>query len=104
VKCPSCQQEVKGKPIYLDALGRGFDVMSVLLLARPLYGVNVRGITVTSLDPIGYGHVVVVPDRMESDGRQWVLYGRELRNPNNFVTINGICWEKNLDGNNKILS
>jgi hypothetical protein len=44
--------------------------------------------------PLGYEHVVIVPDSMESDGQQWVLYGREIKNPNNFVTVTGICWEK----------
>ena len=96
--CERCKQFVESKPVLLDALGRPFDVCSVLLLLRPLYGVNARGITVTSPEPIGYTPVVIIPDTMESDGQRWVIYAREYYSTRKAeVQIDGFCGQKHPD-------
>ena len=91
--CERCKQIIKSKPVYLDAIGRPFDVCSVLLMVKPAYGIIANGITITSDMPLSYNPVVIVPDEMESDGQRWVMYARE-KNTGNKVTLDGLCGQK----------
>jgi hypothetical protein len=61
----------------------------------PFNEVNRGGVRIKVLgEPIGYDPVVIIPDTIESDGRQWVMYARELRAPDSYRTITGTCWDK----------
>ena len=50
-KCDKCGQDMPA-PTYLDAFGREFDVRSVLLYMKPVYNIDINGVTVSSVEPI----------------------------------------------------
>jgi hypothetical protein len=82
--------------VLLDALGRPFDVRSVLLLLKPVHTFGADGISITyNPKPLGFEPVVIIPDSMESDCQIWVIYAREYYSTiQHDVQVDGFCGQK----------
>jgi len=92
--CERCKQSIEEKLVFLDKLGRRFDVCSVLMYMKPFYGIIGNGVTVTTTEPVGYNPVIIIPDNIECDGVRWVLYAREYDSPMGDVTLDGYCGQR----------